>query len=401
LDQEEGSLMPHEVLARIEELADQLEEQSAEAEHLGRLPDDTAKQLKATGVTRMLQPAAFGGYEADPRDFLEAVTATASHCGAAGWVVGVVSVHAWEMALMPTSVQEEVWGEDPDTWIASPYALLGKARPVDGGYLLNGRWSFSSGTDHCKWIWLGAKVLDADGNPVTTARGLHVTLPRSDYEIVEDSWNVVGLRGTGSKDIVVRDAFVPTTRTIESSDVYSGLAAKEAGRTEPLYRMPWSAIFANGISAALNGICLGGLDAIVSYQRDRINHAGGLVRHDPYFLATVSEAASDIDSARAQMMSNVGRMWEIVQAGDDVPFELRAQGRRDQVRGAWRAVAALDKAYAHAGGNALRMDHSIQRFWRDAHAALNHTIHTYASPYRAYATLALGGEPDPADTVHI
>jgi alkylation response protein AidB-like acyl-CoA dehydrogenase len=393
--------MPHEVLARIDELADQLEEQSAEAERLGRLPDDTAKQLKATGVTRMLQPSAFGGYEAEPSEFLEAVMATASHCGAAGWVVGVVSVHAWEMALMPTNVQQAVWGDDEDTWIASPYALLGTAQPVDGGYLLNGHWYFSSGTDHCAWIWLGAKVLDEDGNPVTTSRGLHVTLPRSDYEIVEDSWNVVGLRGTGSKDILVKDAFIPTERTIESADVYSGIASKEAGRTESLYRMPWSAIFANGITAALIGICEGALAAIVSYQRDRVNHAGGLVRQDPFFLAAVSEAASDIHSARAQMMTNVGRMWDIVEGGNDVPFALRAQGRRDQVRGAWRAVAALDKVYAHAGGNALRMDHSIQRFWRDSHAALNHTIHTYASPYRAYATLEMGGQPDPSDTVHI
>jgi alkylation response protein AidB-like acyl-CoA dehydrogenase len=368
---------------------------------MGRLPDDTVKKLKSAGVIRMLQPAAHGGFEADPRDFFEVVMATARHCSASGWVMGVVGVHAWGMALMPEALQNEVWGADPDTWIASPYALLGKAKPVDGGYLLSGRWPFSSGTDHCTWIWLGGKVLDADGNPITTMRGLHMVLPRSDYEIVEDSWNVMGLRGTGSKDIIVRDAFVPLERTIESTKVYSGQAAKDAGRTESLYRMPWSAIFADALSASLLGMCEGGLAAIVAYQRDRVNHSGGLVRQDPYFLAALSESASEIDSANVQMMHNVTRMWDIVERGEDVPFELRAIGRRDQVRGAWRAVAALDALYARAGGNALRVDNPMQRYWRDAHAALAHTIHTYASPYRAYAAIALGVEPDPADTVHI
>ena len=158
----------------------------------------------------MLQPKTHGGCEAHPREFAETVMRIASLDGAAGWVAGVVGVHPWEMAMADPRVQEEVWGAGPDTWIASPYAPMGILRPVDGGYVFNGRWQFSSGTDHCDWIFLGAMLGDADGTMVDAAAcSYHVILPRSDYEIVEDSWDVVGLRGTGSKDIIVKDAFVP------------------------------------------------------------------------------------------------------------------------------------------------------------------------------------------------
>ncbi|MWO52738.1 hydroxylase, partial [Escherichia coli] len=127
---------------------------------------------------------------------------------------------------------DEIWGEDPDMWMASPYAPMGVAKPVEGGYILNGRWSFSSGTDHCGWIMIGAAVGDKDGNRLMPPQNLHVLLPRSDYDIDPDSWNVVGLRGTGSKDLIVKDAFIPTYRTLAAGKVFDGTAAKEFGRTQ-------------------------------------------------------------------------------------------------------------------------------------------------------------------------
>ncbi len=152
---------------------------------------------------RMLQPRTHGGLEAHPREWAETVMEVASLDGATGWVAGIVGVHPWEMAMADASVQEEVWGDDQDTWIASPYAPMGVLTPADGGYVFNGHWQFSSGTDHCDWIFLGAFVGDADGKPVMPPVNMHVILPRSDYEIVEDSWDVVGLKGTGSKDVIV------------------------------------------------------------------------------------------------------------------------------------------------------------------------------------------------------
>ncbi|WP_068268810.1 acyl-CoA dehydrogenase family protein [Aldersonia kunmingensis] len=385
--------MTHRVLDNIMEIADQLRDQAPAAEEMGRLPDETAKKLKAAGPIKLLQPKKYGGFEAHPREFAETVMAAASLDGATGWVCGIVGVHPWQLAFADPKVQEEVWGEDEDTWMASPYAPTGIAVPVDGGYIFNGRWQFSSGTDHCDWIFLGAMLGDADGNIAMPPTMLHMILPRKDYEIVEDSWNVVGLKGTGSKDIIVRDAFVPSYRVMNGDNVIDGIAQKEYGVTETLYKMPWSNMFPLGISSAVIGIAEGALAAHLDYQRDRVGAQGTAIKDDPYVLFAVGEAAADINAARQELLATVDRMWDIVESGKEVSFEDRAAGRRTQVRAAWRAVMAVDQIFARSGGNALRMDKPLQRFWRDAHAGLNHAIHVPSTVYHASALSSLGIDP--------
>ncbi|MFE3445883.1 acyl-CoA dehydrogenase family protein [Nocardia sp. NPDC059180] len=381
------------VLDNITAIADQLREQSPEAETLGRLPDETAKMLKSAGPIKLLQPKKYGGFEAHPRDFAETVMAAASLDPATGWICGIVGVHPWQLAFADPKVQEEVWGTDNDTWMASPYAPTGIARPVDGGYIFNGRWQFSSGTDHCDWIFLGAMLGDTDGNIAMPPTMLHMILPRSDYEIVEDSWNVVGLKGTGSKDIIVKDAFVPSYRVMNGDHVIDGTAQKEYGVTETLYKMPWSNMFPLGITSAVIGIAEGALAAHLDYQRDRVGAQGTAVKDDPYVLFAISEAAADINAARQELLANVDKMWDLVDAGKEVSFADRAAGRRTQVRAAWRAVMAVDQIFARSGGNALRMDKPLQRFWRDAHAGLNHAIHVPSTVFHAAALGSLGVEP--------
>jgi 3-hydroxy-9,10-secoandrosta-1,3,5(10)-triene-9,17-dione monooxygenase len=266
--------MSERVLDKVMDIADQLREQAAEAEKIGKLTDQTTKAMKAVGSIRLLQPAKHGGLEVHPREFAETVMATASLDPAAGWITGVVGVHPYQLAYADPRVGEEVWAEDIDTWVASPYAPQGVAKPVDGGYIFNGRWQFSSGTDQCEWIILGAMLGDVDGKPVMPPAMLHMILPRKDYEIVEDSWNVVGLRGTGSKDIIVRDAFVPQYRMMDANEVMDGTAQRKAGMTETLYLMPWSTMFPLGITAAVVGIAEGALAAHLDYQRDRVGAAG-------------------------------------------------------------------------------------------------------------------------------
>ncbi|MBP0085021.1 hydroxylase, partial [Rhodococcus hoagii] len=197
--------MTYEVLSRVEAMADDLFAEGVEADRLGRLADESAKKMKEAGLIRMLQPKEHGGLEVHPREFAETVMRTASLNPSAGWVHGIVGVHPWQLAFADPKVQQEVWGEDQDTWLASPYMPGGMCVPVDGGYRLSGRWSFSSGTDHCDWAFLGAWLADDEGRMVMPPTGLHVIIPRTDYEIIEDSWDVVGLRGTGSKDVVVKD----------------------------------------------------------------------------------------------------------------------------------------------------------------------------------------------------
>ncbi|MGV0680666.1 hydroxylase, partial [Mycolicibacterium fortuitum] len=230
--------MTERVIDRVRDLADQLRHQGAEAEKVGKLTDETVKMMKAAGNIRLLQPKSHGGLEVHPREFAETVMATAALDPSAGWINGVVGVHPYQLAYADPKVAAEIWAEDVDTWVASPYAPQGVAKPVDGGYIFNGRWQFSSGTDHCDWIFLGAMLGDAEGKPLMPPQMLHMILPRQDYEIVEDSWNVVGLRGTGSKDVIVKDAFVPTYRTMDAMKVMDGTAQREAGMTETLYLMP-------------------------------------------------------------------------------------------------------------------------------------------------------------------
>lgn len=381
------------VLDNIAAIADRLREQSPEAERLGRLPDDTANLLKSAGPIRLLQPKKYGGFEAHPREFAETVMAAAALDPATGWICGIVGVHPWQLAFADPKVQEEVWGADNDTWMASPYAPTGIARPVEGGYIFNGRWQFSSGTDHCDWIFLGAMLGDPEGNIATPPTMLHMILPRSDYEIVEDSWNVVGLKGTGSKDIIVKDAFVPSYRVMNGDHVIDGTAQRQYGVTETLYKMPWSNMFPLGITSAVIGIAEGALAAHLDYQRDRVGAQGTAIKDDPYVLFAVGEAAADINAARQELLANVDRMWDLVDAGKEVSFADRAAGRRTQVRAAWRAVMAVDQIFARSGGNALRMDKPLQRFWRDAHAGLNHAIHVPSTVYHASALSSLGIEP--------
>ncbi|MVZ91182.1 hydroxylase [Microbacter sp. ANSKLAB05] len=384
--------MTHEVLDRIVAMADDIRGEAEASDSLGRLTDDLAAGLKRAGIIRMLQRTSHGGYEAHPREFAETVMATAGLYGSAGWVGGIVGVHPWQLAFADPKVQDEVLGSDSDTWQASPYMPGGLATPVEGGYRMTGRWQFSSGTDHCDWIFLGAMVANPDGTPVMPPVGLHVILPRSDYEIIEDSWDVVGLRGTGSKDIVVTDAFIPDYRVMKSAEVMDGTAAREYGVTETLYKMPWSTMFPLGITSATIGICEGVLAQGLAYQRERVGATGTKIKDDPYVLHALGEAAAEIDAARQQLLGNVDRIYDMVDGGEEIDFEMRAQSRRNQIRSAWRAVRAADEVFDRSGGNALRMDNPLQRFWRDAHCGLHHAIHVTSTPYHASALASLGAE---------
>lgn len=381
------------VLDNIAAIADQLRDQAPEAERLGQLPDATAQLLKSAGPIRLLQPKKYSGYEAHPREFAETVMATAALDPASGWIAGIVGVHPWQLAFADPKVQDEVWADDHDTWMASPYAPTGIARPVEGGYIFNGRWQFSSGTDHCDWIFLGAMLGNPDGSMALPPTMLHMILPRQDYTIVEDSWNVVGLKGTGSKDIIVKDAFVPDYRVMNGDHVIDGTAQKEYGVTETLYKMPWSTMFPLGISSAVVGIAEGALAAHLDYQRDRVGAQGTAVKDDPYVLFAIGEAAADINAARQELLSNADRIFDAVDKGQEISFAERAAVRRTQVRAAWRAVMAVDQIFARSGGNAMRMDKPLQRYWRDAHVGLAHAIHVPSTVYHASAISSLGLEP--------
>ena len=380
-------------LAAIEERAEEIAELGPVNEALGKLTDQAAKVLRDVGAIKMLQPAEYGGAEAHPREFAEATMRIASLDGATGWVTGIVGVHPWEMALCDSRVQEEVWGGDHDLWIASPYAPMGILKPVDGGYLFNGRWQFSSGTDHCEWIFLGAFLGDENGDMVMPPQNYHVILPRSDYEIIEDTWDVVGLRGTGSKDVVVQDAFIPDYRAVPFSSMMDGSALRDSGRTNPTYAVPFTTIFPLGITSAVIGIAEGALAAHLAYQRTRVQITGTKIKDDPYVLFAISAAAEEIKASRTAMLENVTGIYDQVARGETLSLAQRAASRRTQVAAAWRAVRAMDEIVARSGGNGMRMDNPIQRFWRDGHMGMVHAIHVPGSVFHAAALTELDVQP--------
>ncbi|MFV2175499.1 acyl-CoA dehydrogenase family protein [Actinomadura sp. LOL_016] len=382
----------------MEELLDSLPGQAEEADGLGRLPDETVKRLRDSGVVRMLQPTEFGGSESSPVEFFETVLEIGRRSGSAGWVSGVVGIHPFEIAQADRRVQEEIWGTDPDTWIASPYAPFGRARRVDGGYRFSGRWSFSSGTDHCDWIVLGGLIVDEAGRPAGEKPDRHFILPRADYEIIPDSWRVVGLKGTGSKDILIEDAFVPDYRIIDPRDLETGEAARQAGRGDAaLYRMPFHTMFGTVITAGTLALADGALDAFVAYTRDRVTAKGVRTAGDSHQLAVLGGAAADIQASRRHFLSDVERLWDLAQAARPIPRELRAETRRNQVRAVRRSQEAVDRLMKMAGGNAMRLDNPIQRFWRDLNTAQNHQANQPEPIFVNYG-LTLFGQPLPKGT---
>lgn len=387
--------MSNRVLEAVQEQSEQIASLGPSNERLGRLDDQAAKIMRQTGVIRMLQPGTHGGMEAHPRAFAEAVMGLAAQDGSTGWVAGVVGVHPWELAMADPRVQDEVWGEDQDTWMASPYAPMGVLRPVDGGYVFNGHWQFSSGTDHCDWLFLGAALGDEEGKPLKPPTQRHVIIPRADYRIVDDSWDVVGLKGTGSKDIIVDGAFVPEYRVLSYDRVADGTAAREAGLTDPLYHIPFTQAFPLGITASVIGIAEGALAAHLAYQKNRVQITGTKVKDDPYVLYAIGEAAAEIQASRTALLDNISRFYDKAEAGKTSSFEERAVGRRTQVQAARRAVRAIDEIVDRSGGNGMRMDSPIQRFWRDGHMGMVHAIHVPGTVFHSSALANLDAEPPP------
>ncbi|MFC9874086.1 3-hydroxy-9,10-secoandrosta-1,3,5(10)-triene-9,17-dione monooxygenase oxygenase subunit [Nocardia salmonicida] len=370
--------MTQEVTERVEALLPTLRERAQEAEDLRRIPEESMKALQETGFFRLLQPKQWGGHAADPVVFYDTVRKIASACGSTGWVAGIIGVHNWHLALFDQQAQQDVWGEDTDVRISSSYAPMGAGQAVDGGYIVRGSWAWSSGSDHATWAVLGGPVIK-NGKPVDFGSFL---IPRSDYRI-DDVWNVVGLRGTGSNTVVVEDVFVPSHRFLSFRAMSEGRAPGLEQNTDAVFKMPWGTIHPTTISTPIVGMGYGAYEAHVEHQGKRVRaaYAGENAKDDPFAKVRVAEAASDIDAAWRQLSGNVAEEYALLLAGEEVPFDLRVRARRDQVRSTGRVIASIDKLFESSGATALANGTPLQRFWRDAHAG---RVHAANDPERAY-----------------
>lgn len=379
--------MSDQVVEAVRELLPVLRERAQETEDARRIPEESIKSLRQAGFFRLLQPARYGGLEAHPVTFYRAVRLISSACGSTGWVASVLGCHPWQLALFDERAQRAVWGADEDTLVSSSYAPMGRARPVDGGFTFSGRWSFSSGCDHAGWVFLGGLVLGEDGNPVDFRTFL---LPRQDYEIV-DVWDTIGLRGTGSNDVVVDDVFVPEHHSLSFMDTGSCVCPGQKVNTGPLYRLPFASVFSCSIAVPVIGMASGAYEAYVSYTRERVRAStGGRAAEDSFNQLRIADAASRIDAAILQIERNIEEEYELAASGRKIPFPLRMRVRRDQVNATGAAIAAVDRLFESAGGRALKVGTPIQRFWRDAHAGRVHAINDPEKALAMFGQAELG-----------
>jgi 3-hydroxy-9,10-secoandrosta-1,3,5(10)-triene-9,17-dione monooxygenase len=380
--------MSEKVVDAVRDLLPAFEERAQQAEDARRVPSESVESLQEAGFFRLLQPKRFGGLEADPMTFYTAVRLIASACGSTGWVSSVLGVHPWHLALFSEQAQNEVWSDDTHTRVSSSYAPTGKARLVDGGVQLSGRWSFSSGCDHATWVLLGGIVTDDDGNQVDFRTFL---VPLGDYRI-EDVWDTIGLRGTGSNDIVVDDVFVPEYRSLSFADTSRCICPGQEVNDAPLYRLPYGSVFSYSITTPIIGMAEGAYNSHVGYMKERVRVAYGKVKaaEDPFSQVRIADAASEIDAAWLQLTNNIEQLMRYATAGEKIPMNLRVQIRRDQVRGTTRSIHAIDRLFENSGGRALAVGTPIQRYWRDAHAGRVHAINDPERALSMYGSYELG-----------
>jgi len=353
---------------RVRELLPGLRERASECEELRRIPDATVKEFDEAGLMRAVQPARWGGYELSPMALYEGAAVVASACPSSAWFLSVVGVHNWQLALFPDAAQEDVWAEDTGVRISSSYAPTGRVEVVDEGFRLSGRWSFSSGCDHCDWVFLGGLVR-REGQPGEMRTFL---VPRSDYAI-DDTWFVAGLSGTGSKDIVVEDAFVPEHRTHSLVDAYNLDSPGQATNSGPLYRLPFGCVFAFGISAPAIGAAEGAFDAYRANMREKRITGGALkLADDPFAQRRLSDAAGEIGAARSELEGTFEALCRLAEAGEPIPLELRTRARFNSANIVKRCVRAVDTLFEASGGRAIFLDSPMQRFFRDIHAMRAH-----------------------------
>ncbi len=241
---------------------------------------------------------------------------------------------------------------------------------VNGGFRLRGRWSFSSGCDFCHWgVFGGVVPPNNEGDPPDVRTFL---VPRRDYTI-EDTWYVMGLCGTGSKDLVVADAFVPEYRTHSYRDAFHLTNPGAAVNDGPLYRLPFGLVFPNALAAAAVGVAFGALDTFREQSKTRVNVRDQTrVAEDPFIQFRLAEAAAEVDGARDRMLANFAEMMRLVSAGKEIPLTRRARYRWDAAKATDWSVQAVDRLFEASGGRGIFLDNPIQRAWRDVHAMRAH-----------------------------
>jgi 3-hydroxy-9,10-secoandrosta-1,3,5(10)-triene-9,17-dione monooxygenase len=358
------------------------------------VPAETIAEMQAAGFFRVLQPKRWGGFEMHPNVFFEVQKALAEGCMSTGWIYGVLGCHPYELALFHDQAQQEVWGADSATLVSSTYQPVGQVERTEGGYYLSGRWGFSSGSLHCQWVLLGALIWP-EGGPGSGPPDMRTfLLPRSDYQVIEGTWETFGLQGTGSFDIVVNRAFVPEYRTHRAED---GFLCQNPGQAEnkgPLYTLPWAQVFVRSVSTAAFGGARAAVNAAMAIMQDRIStNTGKASKADPMLHAAIAAAHSQIVEMEQNLRLTFEEQIAVAERGEALTYEQRALFAYQSSTVVRRLARLVDDMVQLLGGRAIYMSSEIIQPWLDIMAARAHVANDPANRTGDVVGTMLGEPP--------
>lgn len=377
---------PQEIVARAEALAPVLRGRAAQAERARRMPDETMADLIAAGLTRIVMPSGFGGYDMGWDVLCGSSMALARGCGSQAWVGNIFAEHNFLIGLFPAEAQRDVWGADPDAVASSSFIPRGNAvEAVDGGYLLSGRWSFQSGVHHSRWSVVGEVAPGADGGPP----GHHYFLVPAEDRTVIDDWHTIGMAGTGSCTVALDRAFVPAHRTLANRLVAAGETPGAALNPAPVFRMPMIGFSLLALAAVVVGIA----EAMTAGFADHIGAraASGRLRPGAEAMPVrLAEAVAETRAARLLVLDAARANMARLEAGGRLDEDDAAVSRRDGAFAARLARRAAARLFEGTGGHGVYAGSHLQRSYRDILAAGAHAGLSWDAAAAGYGRRRIG-----------
>jgi alkylation response protein AidB-like acyl-CoA dehydrogenase len=378
------------VVAAAGAIVDRLAANADASERARRLEPDSIAALAESGLSRLLTPRRYGGLEGQLRTQTAAATVLAHGDPAASWVQMVLGGHDWVVGSFPEACQDEVFGPDPDVRIPGTLAAQGRVRAVDGGWLLDGRWQFCSGVDHGRWLLIGAVADVADESP---DRLVHVVVPKDDVE-VDDTWFTLGLRGTGSKDVVARDVFVPRHRSMPSRVLLDGRSPHATGHATNLYQLP----VLIGLSLMLDGVVLGTAQAALRLHVERTRarreiYTGRAKAQGAGTQMRIARSAAELTTAELLLARTGEELSALAASGRPANLEQRAELKFHTAYVAELCRRATERIFDAAGAHSVYDESRLQALHRDVSTACHHATIDIDTAAEMYGRVTLGLDP--------
>src|SRR5262245_41885466 len=380
-----------EAMRRAREIVPLLRERAQRAEDARMLIRENEQLLHESGLFRFHQPKAFGGMELAFVAVVDIPAELARGCPSTAWNVVNVACHHWILGYYAPETQREVWDANPDALIASSIALAaGRARKADGGFIVNGRWPFSSAVDNCDWNMLAVTVHDDDGKTPIDWRLCLV--PKSDYQII-DTWYAMGMAATGSKDIAVSELFVPERRALPLVRCRGGGEHPGAALNPgPLFRIPIVAASSHPLAPAALGAAEGAYELFLESMAKRTGtYTGARVADFQAVQIKVARARCLIDSARDLLRQSAIAFQAAAERNEAPELESKLRFRAHSAFAVNQAREAIETLWSCYGAQGLYTRDPLQRHLRDVLAINQHFSFNFDIAGAAYGLLALGG----------